>query len=137
MPILRRRIRGFFALQAILLFLALGISLVSPFRGDDALSPLDHYAWRLAYLGFTLVFAKAWWTTRMPSPYRNLWAIAASCISLGGGLYFAWHGWGSIAPVCRGSVTIIIGVVGMFLFCRGGAAPQRRESASPDQLCET
>src|SRR5882757_9351803 len=125
MPILRRRIRGFFALQAILLFVALGISLVSPFRGDDALSPLDHYAWRLAYLGFALVFVKAWWTTRTPSPYRNLWAIAASCISLGGGLYFAWQGWASAALVSRGSVTSIIGVADLVIFLRGGAPPQR------------
>lgn len=137
MPILRRRIRGFFAFQALLLFVALGISLFSPFRGDDALSPLDHYAWRFAYLGFALVFVKAWWTTRLPSPYRNLWGTAASCISLGGGLYFAWHGWGSIALVSRGMVTIIIGAAGLVIFCRGGAPPQRLESTSPDQLCET
>jgi hypothetical protein len=135
MPLLRSRIRGFFALQAILLLLALGISLVSPFRGDDALSPLDHYAWRLAYLGFASVFVKAWWTTRKPSSYRNLWAIAASCISLGGGLYFAWHGWASFALVSRGLITIIIGGAGLFLFCQGGAAPKRQ--AATDQLCET
>jgi hypothetical protein len=135
MPILRRRIRGFFALRAVLLFLALGISLVSPFRGDDALSPLDRYAWWLVDLGFALVFVKAWWTTRKPSPYRNLWAIAASGISLGGGLYFAWHGRASVALVSRGLVTIIIGGAGLFLFFQGGAPP--KPQTTPDQLCET
>lgn len=128
MPRLRRRIRGFFLLQAILLLLALLVSLVSTFP-DPALSPLDHLAWRLAYLGFSLVFVKAWWTTRQPSPYRNLWAVAASCISLGGGLYFFWQGHFSLGLVSRALVTIILGVTGFILFCQGGA-PRKPQAES-------
>jgi hypothetical protein len=126
MPRLRRRIRGFFLLQSLLMVLALLVSFVSPFRADAELSPLDHLAWRLAYFGFSLVFAKAWWTTRQPRPYRNLWAVAASCISLGGGLYFFWLGHSSLALVCRATVTIILGATGFFLFCQGGAPPRPR-----------
>lgn len=126
MPRLRRRIRGFFLLQSLLMVLALLVSLVRPFRGDAALSPLDHLAWRLAYFGFSLVFAKAWWTTRQPSQYRNLWAVSASCISLGGGLYFFWLGHSSLALVCRAMVTIILGATGFYLFCQGGAPPRPR-----------
>lgn len=136
MRLLRRRIRGFFALQAILLLVALGFSLVKPFR-DPALSPLDHYAWRLAYLGFSLVFVKAWWTTRKSSPFRNLWAVAASCISLGGGLYFLWKGHSSLGLTCRALVTIIIGGIGLTLFCQGGDPSKAETSPTPDQLCET
>ena len=138
MRLVRKRIRGFFALQAILLLVALGFSLVRPFR-DAALSQLDHVAWRLAYFGFSLVFVKAWWTTRKPSPFRNIWALAASCISLGGGLYFFWKGHSSLALTSRALVTIIIGVIGLVLFSRGGdPAPSGVVAApDPDQLCET
>lgn len=137
MRLLRRRIRAFFVLQAVVLLAALGVSLFFPFRNDAALSPLDHLAWRFAYLGFAMVFLNAFRTTRVPSSYRNLWAVAASCISLGGGLYLLLHSHGRVGLECRALATILIGCVGMYLYCRGGVAPAAERTPAANQPCET
>jgi len=138
MRLLRRRIRGYFALQAIVLLAALGASLLFKFRTDVVFTPLDHAAWRFAYVGLLAVYVKAWWTTRKPSLYRNLWAVAASCISLGGGLYFFWQGHGSLGQACRGMVTILIGGLGLYLYCQGGdRGTHEAITTTANQPCET
>src|ERR1700761_4704114 len=86
---IRRRVRSFFALQAALLLFVLIQSFVRPVHPHNA---PRYYACLAAYLLFALVFAAAWWTTRKPSPYRNLWASAASLVSIAVGVYFQWLG---------------------------------------------
>lgn len=116
---LRKRIRGFFALQAIVLLMSLGASLVTRLRGPNAGTLFDRVTLVMAYFGLSLIFFKAWATTRKSSPFRNRWAMAASCVSFGGGCYFFWVGHSSLGPACRGLITIIIGAVGFFIFCQG------------------
>jgi hypothetical protein len=119
MRLLRKRIRGFFALQAIALLLSLGASLVAWLRANRGGSPYDRFVLVVAYFGLSLIFFKAWATTRKSSPFHNRWAMAASCISLGGGSYFFWVAHSSIGLACRGLITIILGAVGLFIFCQG------------------
>jgi hypothetical protein len=58
----------------------------------------------------------------MPSEFRNLWAVAASGITCGGGLYYFWVGHSSLALACHGLIAIIIGSTGLFIFWEGRAA---------------
>jgi hypothetical protein len=132
-------------LRATLLLVAMVMSLVLPFRGDEELSRLDHWAWRLAYFGLAMVFVKAFRTSRLPSSGRNLWAVAGSCLSLGGGLYQLWRDHASVALASRGLAMTLVGVAGVVLFLRGeaggmdegaDAGVQSCDGAS-DQPCET
>ena len=133
MRLLRKRIRGFFALQAIVLLLSLGASLVILLRANPGWRLYDRVVLISAYCGLSLIFFKAWATTRKRSPFRNRWAMAASSISFGGGTYFFWVGHSSLGLACRGLITIIIGGIGFFIFCqwptwREGAAEPAAES---------
>ena len=118
MRLLRKRIRGFFAFQAIVLLLSLGASLVVWLRANPGI-PYDRFAMVVAYFGLSLIFFKAWATTRKSSPFHNRWAMAASCISFGGGSYFFWVSHSSVGLACRGLITIILGGIGFFIFCQG------------------
>jgi hypothetical protein len=119
MRLLRKRIRGFFALQAIALLLSLGASLVTQLRTPNAGSLYDRITLVVAYFGLSLIFFKAWATTHKTSPFRNRWAMAASCVSFGWGCYFFWVGHSSLGPACRALITLIIGAVGFAIFCQG------------------
>lgn len=119
MRLLRKRIRGFFALQAIVLLLSLGASLVALLRANPGWFLYDRVILICAYCGLSLIFFKAWATTRKKSQFRNRWAMAASSISFGGGVYFFWVGHSSLGLACRGLITIIIGGIGFFIFCQG------------------
>lgn len=127
MRLLRKRIRGFFALQAIVLLLSLGASLVTRLRANPGWFLYDRFILISAYCGLSLIFCKAWATTRKRSPFRNRWAMAASSVSFGGGVYFFWVGHSSLALACRGLITILVGGIGFFIFCQG---PAWREGAT-------
>jgi len=119
MRLLRRRIRGFFAFQAIVLLLSLGASLVSLLRANPGWALYDRLIPIFAYCGLSLTFFKAWTTTRKKSPCRNRWAMCASSLSFGGGIYFFWVGHSSLGLACRGLITVLIGGIGFFIFCQG------------------
>jgi hypothetical protein len=121
------------------MLMALVVSLLPPLWMGHSVTEVDRFLWRSAYLGFAMVFAKAWWTTRKPSQYRNLWAVAGSSITLGGGLYLLWQRHSSFGMASRGLIAIILGGVGLFLFLRGGAplTVQSETSADPTQPCAT
>src|ERR1039457_49158 len=92
MRIFRRRIRNLFVLQAVLLFAAVVATLVLPRYSAYTVSPLRHYGILVGCMGFGLVFGRAWWSTRSPSPIagRNPWAVAASAQWIAVGIPFLW-----------------------------------------------
>ena len=126
MQLLRKRIRGFFALQAVVLLMSFGATLITRLREDQG-SLLGRFAWVGAYYALALIFCKAWMSTRKASPYRNRWAVGASCVSFGGGLYFFWVGHSSLTLVCRGLIEIIIGAAGFLIFMGKGRQPREPE----------
>jgi len=129
MRVILRRIRSFFALQAVLLVAIVVAGLIGPSHTQH--SP-HFYAILAADAVFAVVFALAWITTRKPSPYRNLWAIAASLISLATGAYLLWKQHSTLEYATPGLLVLAIGAGGLYCFAQGGAAP-KSQSATPPQ----
>jgi hypothetical protein len=117
MRVLRRRVRGFFALQAVLMFVSGGFKLATSFSREHVMYASTHAAAGLMFLG-------AWWTTRRVSPYRNPWAMAASLICVATGAFIAWsaHLRGGFSQ--SGWFSTILGVAGLYLYSQGGRAPR-------------
>jgi len=113
MKLLRRRVRGFFALQTILMLVTGSMKLTGPFSRDKVSFASAHFSAALMFLG-------AWWTTRKPSPYRNPWAMSASLICVAMGAYIAWaaHVRGNFSQ--SGWLSMILGLAGLYLYSQGG-----------------
>ncbi len=122
MRILKRRIRAFFVLQAIILLAAAARSLVNPAIAKQLLPEARHEVFLAVCVGLALVFAGAFLTTRKPSPFRNPWAIAASLVSITAGAYLVWLSHSALASAARGLITIVIGIAGLYLYSEGGAS---------------
>jgi Zn-dependent protease len=133
MRTLKRRIRNFFALQAILLFLAGLRGLLDTSYPDLGISPLHHWAFLSSYLLLSLVFAKAWRTTRKPSEYQDAWGTAASLISIAAGIYLLWLNHSSLVNAAPGLGALIIGVSGFLIYGQGGSASEARISLTPEE----
>jgi uncharacterized protein involved in response to NO len=121
--LLRRRIRSFFALQAIILFiLALRTLLSAP----HSTSPIHRYGFLLTYALLSMVFAKAWRTTYRPKAALNPWAITASAVSIVAGFYFLWAYQPSFMYATPGLIAIAVGIGGILIYSTGGslAPPQ-------------
>jgi|SRR5437764_9274633 len=117
MRLLRKRVRGFFALQAILMLASGGLKLASSLS-------MDNISFASAHCMVGLMFLGAWWTTRKVTPYRNPWAMAASviCVSTGGYIAWAAHIRGGFSR--SGWLSIILGIAGLYLYSQGGRAPR-------------
>jgi hypothetical protein len=117
MKVLRRRVRSFFALQAILMFANGGFRLAGSLSRDSIIFASAHCSAGLMFLG-------AWLTTRKTSPYRNPWAVAASLICIATGAYIGWtaHLRGSFSQ--SGWFSMILGLAGLYLYSQGGRAPR-------------
>lgn len=134
MRTLKRRIRNFFALQAILLFFAGLRGLLDTTYPDHGISPVRHWLFLTSYLLLSLVFAKAWRTTRKSSEYQDAWGTGASLISIAAGIYLLWLDHSSLVYAAPGLGSLIIGVSGFLIYGQGGSASEARISAIPDQL---
>lgn len=112
MKLLRRRVRGFFALQTMVMVVTGSMKLTGSFSQSDVSSAWVHFSAALMFLG-------AWWTTRKPSPYRNSWAMAASLICVATGAYIVWaaHARGRFSQ--SGWLSVLLGVAGLYLFSQG------------------
>jgi len=124
MKVLRRRVRGFFALQAILMVASGGFRLAGSFSRDNIIFASTHCSAGLMFLG-------AWWTTRKVSPYRNPWAMAASLICIATGAYIGWaaHLRGSFSQ--SGWFSTVLGLAGLYLYSQGGRAPRASPVTTP------
>lgn len=117
MRLLRRRVRGFFALQSLLMLIAGGMKLAKSLSMDSiSAASADGMV--------ALMFAGAWWTTRKPSEYANPWAVAASLICVATGTYIVWaaHAAGGFSRT--GGLSVILGLAGLYLYSQGGRAPR-------------
>ena len=113
-------------MQAIPLLLGVVLSVLRPGHATHARSPLIHILIgifvRAVFLGFTLPFVMAWWTTRKPSAKRNVWAIVASYLYLAEGLLWFWirhripAAYTHELSIRDGIYLVIIGVAGVVLF---------------------
>jgi hypothetical protein len=124
MRLLRRRVRGFFALQAVFMTFAGGLNLAHSASADAARSAA-------AQCMAALMFAGAWWTTRKPAPYRNPWAMAASIVSLATGAYMVWAAHVQLRFSRSGWLSIILGIAGLYLYSQGGRNPRPRSIPAP------
>ena len=126
MRLLRRRINTFFALQAILLFMAGLRDLVDTRFAQRGISPLRHWAFLTGYLLLSLVFIKAWRVTRKPSPFQQAWAIAAAIISILAGLYLLWVAHSTHTFAVPALTVLLIGLGTVFLLFQGRTSSDRQ-----------
>jgi len=131
MRVLKRRIRNFFALQAILLFLAGLRSLLDTSHLRRGISPLRHWVFLTSYLILSMVFAKAWRTTRKPSESQHTWGTAASLISIAAGICLLWLNRSSLVYAAPGLITLIIGISGFLIYGKTGSATNAHSSVVP------
>ncbi|MGA1981538.1 MAG: hypothetical protein ABSG84_03620 [Acidobacteriaceae bacterium] len=125
MRLLRRRINTFFALQAILLFMAGLRVLVDTRFAQRGISPLRHWIFLTGYLLLSLVFIKAWRVTLKPSPFRQAWGIAAAIISILAGLYLLWVAHSTHTFAVPALTVLLIGLATVFLLFQGRTASDR------------
>jgi len=116
MGVLRRRVRGFFALQSVLMLVSGGMKIAKA-NSTESISAAS------ADGMLALMFAGAWWTTRKPSEYRNPWAMSASLVCVATGIYVVCvaHAAGGFSR--SGGVSVILGLAGLYLYSQGGRAP--------------
>jgi cation transport ATPase len=124
MRILRRRINTFFALQAVLLFMAGLRALVDTRYVERGVSPLRHWLFLSGYLLLSMVFTKAWRVTRKPNPHREAWAKTAAAISIFAGLYLLWDSHVTHSFAVPALIVLLMGLGTVFLLI------QARTSAS-------
>lgn len=119
MRFFRRRLRGIFALQAILLCLLGSSGLVSAALNASA-AHFTRYAFSTAFVLIGIVNGIAWWSTRNRIQYRNGWAMAASALSIieGVAIVLVNHPTGSAAIL---GLWGAIGITGLVIFSRGGS----------------
>ena len=127
MRFFRRRIRGIFALQAILLCLlgASGLVTVALKPSEAHFSP---FAFTLAFLLTGIVNGIAWWSTRKPSEYRDAWAMGASALAIAEGIAMAWVNHRTSTPAIPGLYGAL-GIAGLVVFSQGGS-PSRAGSGT-------
>ena len=123
MRLLRRRINTFFALQAILLFMAGLRALLDARYAERGVSPLHHWLFLSGYLLLSLVFTKAWRVTRKPSPHQQAWATAAAVISIFAGVYLLWNAHATHTFAIPAITVLLIGLGTLFLLFQARTAP--------------
>jgi hypothetical protein len=122
MRLLRRRINTFFALQAILLFMAgLRVFLDTGYV-ERGVSALRHWLVLSGYLLLSMVFAKAWRVTRRPDPFRETWARVAAAISIFAGAYLLWDAHATHAFAVPALTVLLMGVGTIFLLIQARTA---------------
>jgi hypothetical protein len=129
MKLLRRRVRRSFLFAAVG-FLVIG--LLDLTRQDYAaygISPVHHFG----FIAFCLlqggIYAAAWFTTKMPSPYRNNWAVAGSLFTLAWAGFDLWLHHTDIMAARGGIAGLILAIAGLYVFGQGGSSV-RSESAT-------
>jgi len=137
MRLFRRRIRTFFLLQGLILAVQVVHSLLKPTPVDYGMPPVRHFAFVVAYCLLSMIFATAWWTTRKPSTFRNDWAMAASFVSIGAGIYILCNYHNSLPYAAPGLIALVLGVGGLYLYSQGGTSPRRESTASQKQKFQT
>lgn len=115
MKLLRRRINTFFALQAILLFMAGLRALIDTRYVERGISPLRHWIFLSGYLLLSMVFTKAWRVTRKPNSHQEPWAVAAAAISIFAGLYLLWDAHVTHTFAVPGLTVLLMGLGTIFL----------------------
>jgi len=118
------RIRGFFVIQAALLFISIVRSAMHPEASE--MTPLRHDAFLATCAVLSLIFVMAFITTRKPTTFRNSWAVAASSVSIVAGTYIVWIKHNHFTFASSAIAAIIVGLGGLYLYSQGGPAPRQK-----------
>jgi hypothetical protein len=119
MRLIERRIRQYFALQAIVPVLALLVSIVKPVPTHAGISPVRYYGIAASYLIPAIIYGRAWFATRKPREFRSIWPMAASLISVAVGSCSYWFARPSLGYEAPGMITIAMGLGGFLLYAQG------------------
>ncbi|HEY4380845.1 MAG TPA: hypothetical protein VGN01_10905 [Acidobacteriaceae bacterium] len=135
MRLIERRVRQFFAFQAIVPILGLILSIVHPMRIPPGASPARLYGVTASYMILALIYGRAWLATRAPREFRSPWPIAASLVSVAVGSCSFWFARPSLSYEAPGIITTVVGFAGFLIYTRGkssrlGVTPPRRQGSA-------
>ena len=128
MRLIRRRVRGLFAIQA-LIFLFYGIVGLTAAGSMAEVVTRQQYAIYLLYLVLGAINGIAFWSTRLASEYRNPWAISASALSIGSGLWRLWLHRETLSVTSPGVLTVIMGLAGLIIYSQGSSRREAKKAA--------
>ena len=121
MRLIERRVRQYFAFQAIVPLVALLISIIRPGLMQPGFSPTRRYGITLSYMILALIYGRAWLVTRRPREFRSPWPVSASLLSVAVGSCSFWFARPSLLYEASGMLTIALGLGGFLLYARAKA----------------
>jgi hypothetical protein len=119
MRLIERRIRQYFAFQAILPILGLLFSIFFPFPIRPGASPARPYGVTAGYMILALIYGRAWLSTRKPREFRSPWPMAASLVSVAAGSCSFWFARPNLTHEAPGMVTVVVGLGGFLIYSPG------------------
>jgi hypothetical protein len=134
MRLIERRIRQYFAFQAIVPMLALLVSIFKPVPVHPGSSPGRQYGIAASYLILAIIYGRAWFATRKPREFRSPWPMAASLISVAVGSCSYWFARPSLGYEAPGMITIAMGLGGFLIYSQGRSP--RSQVASSDAAAD-
>jgi hypothetical protein len=116
MRLLQRRIRQFFAFQAIVPMLALLLCIVHPMHLPPGGSHARLYGITGSYMILALIYGRAWLATRKPRGIFSPWPMAASLILVVVGGCSFWFARPNFAYEASGMIMIVVGLGGLLIY---------------------
>ena len=116
MRIIQRRVRQFFAFQAIVPIVALLFSIVRPIQVPPGASHARLYGITASYMILALIYGRAWLATRKPRGFRSPWPMAASLISVAVGSCSFWFAHPNLTYEASGMIMIVVGLGGFLIY---------------------
>ena len=116
MRMIERRIRQYFAFQAIIPMLALLLCIVRPMHLPPGASHARVYGITASYMILALIYGRAWLTTRKTRGFRRPWPMAASLLLVAVGSCSFWFARPHLAYEASGMVMIVVGLGGFLIY---------------------
>jgi hypothetical protein len=116
MRLIERRIRQYFAFQAILPILALLLSIFRPIPIPPGASPARLYGVTASSMILALIYGRAWLATRKPREFRSPWPMAASLVSVAAGSCSFWFARPNFSYEAPGMITVVVGLGGFLIY---------------------
>lgn len=116
MRLIKRRVRQYFAFQAVVPIVALLFSILRPMNLPPGASHARLYGTTISYMILALIYGRAWLATRKPRGFRSLWPMAASLLSVAVGSCTFWFAHPNLAYEAPGMIMIVVGLGGFLIY---------------------
>jgi hypothetical protein len=116
MRLIERRIRQYFAFQAVVPMLALLLCIVRPMHIPLGASRARVYGITAGYMILALIYGRAWLATRKPRGFRSPWPMAASLLLVAVGSCSFWFARPNLAYEASGMIMTVVGLGGFLIY---------------------